>query len=68
MASSAYIFLKRFYFKELLGYFLWALIWTLGHAFSALQYIFLSLFSLSLGDLLINFSCCHDSIASNGLN
>ena len=33
MGSSLYIFLKRFYLKELLGYFLWALISTFGLIF-----------------------------------
>jgi len=36
MGSSLYIFLKRFYLKELLAYFLWAIFGTLGLALGAL--------------------------------
>ena len=66
MASSAYIFLKRFYFKEILAYFLWIVFSILSFAFTNLSIIYEIIFHKTLGDLLLNYSLESDSIATVG--
>jgi len=58
MSSSLYIFLKRFYLKELLAYFLYGIFGLLGYLF---HYAALFIESYRF----IDFDCCHETIASS---
>ena len=60
MGSSIYLFLKRFYIKELIGYFLVIVFWVMS--------ILSSFLASSLVDLFLDWDCCLDTIASRGLN
>ncbi len=61
MSSSLYLFLKRFYFNELLGLFYWALIYLLTGASDLL----VNVFNFNLGDAMISYDKYKDVIASN---
>ncbi len=64
MSSSAYLFLKRFYLNELIGFFFSFLIYF----FQGLSSLFMTVFNFNLADALIDYDGYKQVIASNPLS
>ena len=67
MASSAYIFLKRFYVNEIINFVIWVICNAFIYMHSGLHEVML-LLKVTPADLLINFDCCPKEIASPIVN
>jgi len=67
MASSAYIFLKRFYLNEIINFLIWMICSIFITLHSGLHEVLL-LMKVTPADLLINFDCCQKEIASPIVN
>lgn len=59
MATSAYMFLKRFYLHELLGLAFWLLSYIFTFVYDGVNYM-LSLMNMSTVDLFVDLTCCED--------
>lgn len=57
MASSAYIFLKRFYLHEILNFAIWIACGLFTYLNFGLHNL-LTLLNVTPAELLINFDCC----------
>eukprot|EP00347_Sterkiella_histriomuscorum_P022269 403331082 len=60
IATSAYMFLKRFYLHELIGLALWILSYLVNGFMSGIN-IVLELLNMNAVDLFMDFECCKDT-------
>lgn len=67
MCSSAYLFLKRFYLNELIGLVFWVITWVIGGLWQVIGVV-LMVFNVPIGDLIIDWECCRETIASPLIN